>query len=602
MSASHDAPGPRAYALALSLLAAAALLAIWVPPVPAGLDVPLHMLSADVLAHPAQYEGRFAPHLALTSQGFVWLMVPFAPLGAVVACKIAQTLLVAAYALAFGRAAWLAAPPDARARPSAPLLAIPLALGFVHALGFLNFALAIPAFAMAVGHAMRALREPRAWRAVGVWLAICAVLHIIAAAFAIAQIGGIALVAQARSGERPRRVAGAVIAALPAAAYVIGVALHARTASGWQDVADQLGAVRLPIAEQIAHVLDGPWGGFSGLGGLLVVATLVLAARARWSGDAERDRRAVLGASAAFWLAVYAALPWHAQGWAYAQPRVLVVGFGVAVLLGVWGEKAGRLLIVSTIFGLAYLLSWGDGAHRAGRQVEAVVEGFGEANAGTMTIATLAAPAVPSSRHVTPWLHSGAHAIRTGAANNDRYRFNPAIHSARPAALDPALGAPFPQFVFHALEDAGEARSAVVADVVDRIAERARRWDSVVVVGVSEDMLERLRARGLRPVEGSAELGSAPSAILALDAAALRVTLLPVHDAPLALRLGYADTLGWFDGRGGPAPSGPIEILFERLPAGPLRVEVLEGDRVVATADVVLEAGQEMTLRMGAER
>ena len=384
--------------------------------------------------------------------------------------------------------------------------------------------------------------------------------------------------------------------ALPAAAYVVAVGLYARTAAGWDAVAEDLGTTRLPAAEQVGHLLDGPWGGFSGLGGLLVVLTLLFAARSAAGGQAERRR--ILLCTAAFWLGAYALLPWHAQGWAYAQPRVLVMGFGVAALFGAWGDKAGRLLFVTTLFSLAYLISWGDSAHRAGRQVAAVVSGFGDADAGTMTIATLAAPPVPASRHVTPWLHAGAHAIRQGARNDDRYRFNPAIHSARPAPLPQELGPPLPQFIFHALDAEGEARDARVADVVDRIAERARRWDSVVVVGVAEDMLAPFEARGLRAVEGSAPIGDAPGAIVALTPARLRVTLAPRGDAPLTVRLGYPDTIGWFDGRGGPAPAGELDLVFDALPAGPLRVELLEGDRLAIGVDVALEPGVEARLRL----
>ena len=96
------------------------------------MDAPIHMLTADVLANPETYAGRYTPHLASTSQGFVWLMVPFMGLGAVAAFKIAQTLLVAAYAAALGRAVLAARP--GRPRPGA-LLGVTLALGLVLALG-----------------------------------------------------------------------------------------------------------------------------------------------------------------------------------------------------------------------------------------------------------------------------------------------------------------------------------------------------------------------------------------------------------------------------------------------------------------------------------
>ena len=112
----------------------------------------------------------------------------------------------------------------------------------------------------------------------------------------------------------------------------------------------------------------------------------------------------------------------------------------------------------------------------------------------------------------------------------------------RPQELGPLL----PQFIFHALDAEGEARDARVADVVDRIAERAP-------LGQRRGGRRRrghgraLEARGLRAA-GGAPIGDAPGATGAPTPARLRVTLAPRGDAPLTVRLGYPDTIGWFDG------------------------------------------------------
>ena len=598
---STPAPAPSAWAWwgSVATLLTLALLGIWVPSTPPGMDMPIHLVTADVLAHPAAYAGRYTPHLALSSQGFVWLMVPALALGAALetAAKLALTLLLALSTLGFGAIGFAT---GAR-RPVGALFGVTWSASWVLAMGFANFALAVPVAALAVAATLHTVAKgtyARCWRwpcAIGALLLLTAALHIIVAGLAIVQVGAV-IVLTAERDERTARLLRLVGAAVPAVLYVFGVAVVARTTGTWQDVAEQLGAHRLPLATQLQHWLDGPWGGFSALGGALVAATLLVQL-----GEGTRWRR-LAWATLAFWTLVYALLPWHAQGWAYAQPRVLVFAWAIPAALGTWGARPNRRLAAVTALAAVHLALWGDGAVSAARQVEAVRAGFGVANPGPATTLTASAGFVASAPDVVhPLLHASAYTIANGGWLNDRYRFNGAIHSARPVEPERTVGEPLPQFAFRPLAACAseQACAHAIEELADLAAIRARSWPSLVIVGAPPPLLHALAARGFRARPGSAPLGTAPGAVVSLEPATLQLTLAAPEGfaAPLSIAIGYPATLGWFDGRSRPAApfSGEERIQMPGLPAGRTTVALLSGDEVLAEVEVVLQAGSVTT-------
>lgn len=602
MSTEARAPAAWAWWASLTLLVGLALLGIWVPATPPGMDMPIHLVTADVLARPDAYAGRYAPHLALSSQGFVWLMVPAIALGAslATAAKLALTALLALMVLAFGAIGVAIG----QRRPVGALFGASLSASWVLAMGFANFALALPVAALAIAttlHTVGAPTHARCWRwpcAIGALLLLCAGLHIIVAALAIVQVGAVIVLAS-EPRERRLRLVRVVAATTPAALYALGVAAVARTTGTWQDVADTLGVHRLPPLEQLAGWLDGPWGGFSALGGAVVAAALLvqLGAPSRW--------RRLAWATIAFWSLVYVLLPWHAQGWAYAQPRVLVFVWAIPAALGSWGPRPHRRLALVTALAAVHLAIWGDGASTASTQVEAVRAGFGHANPGPATTLTASPGFVASAPDVVyPLLHASAYTLPHGGWLNDRYRFNAAIHSARPIAPTTTIGEPLPQFAFRPLAacESEEACLAAIAELADLAAIRARSWSSIVVVGAPPALLQALAVRGLAAVPGSAPLGSAPGAVVALHASTLELELVAPDGftAPVSVMVGYPETLGWFEGRSRPGmPFGAVErIQLAGLPAGPTTVAVMTGDAVLATAEVHLPVGGATTTRL----
>lgn len=565
-----------------------ALLGVWLPPYPAGMDMPVHLMSADVLARPDAYTGRFEPHLAPTSQGFVWLTAAARALGLplVAAAKLSLTAMLAAYVGAFtavGRAA-------GQSRPLGALFGVATFASFYLAMGFANFGIAVPAALAAIAAALRA-RDTAGWRrwiVTGAWLLLTAALHVIVAACAIVQVGATALLSR-REG-RGDAVLRSVVTALPATVWGLAVAWTARNAEGWGEIAASMGAHRLPLAEQAARWLAGPWGGFTALGG--AVAAMVLLASL---GRSDR-RGAYVGATVAFWSAAYLALPWHAQGWAYAQPRVLVFAWAVPAALSAWGARPLRRLGIVTAVLALYLVAWGDGAMQAARQVELVVDGFDPLEGQPATALTASPGYVPADAQVHPLLHASAYAVPRGAWLTDRYVFNPLIHSARPLPLPEGLGPSIPQFAYHALatceSDASCARAR--SELADVAAQRARTWPAIVAVGGDRVLFDALHGRGLRPVDPARTVlvGAGATLRLAPSALALTWALPDGFTGPLEVRVGYPDTIGWIDGVSRAAgPNPPSSYTFRNLPGGAIAVEVRSQGQVLASDIVVLSPG-----------
>ncbi|MFT4703238.1 MAG: hypothetical protein ACI81R_000927 [Bradymonadia bacterium] len=593
-----SAPPAADYWAACAIVAVVALLAIWGVIVPPGVDMPLHLVSADVLARPDIYADRFEPNLALTSQGFVWLSALFIRMGAdlIVAGKCSLSVWI----FATMGSAYLGGRLAGQTRPIAAVVGAGMIATFIISMGFVNFAFAIPGALIMSGAASAALRGERAhWATVAVIGLLTAVAHIIVAAFALLHIAWQAVI---EPGERSRikDLAVTVGAGIPAGLTVLFLAWRAR--SDFESVAEGLGAQRLSAADQVTNWVALSWGGFTSLGVLVCIAVLISvlksASSARWR----------VAATMAFWTLVYIALPFHGEGWAYAQPRALVFVWFVPLLWVPWSGLARRQLWLTTAAVVVTIGGWASGAAPSAWQIADIRLGFGPANAGVTTIATLEGGTLDTCEYVSPLQHAGAYALPSGARTEDRFLFNPTIHSMRPVAPEGGWPESLPQFLFAAHQhcEGPEACLQASIDVADRVAVGGLSRPSVVIVAPDEAQVQRLIQRGARPLPGANPLTAGGGSIVSFLQSGVNIEIFPsaLGDSATAppavtVRAGYPGGESWIAGRTRPPiPLVEIERLgLGPLPGGPIEVQLVIGETVLRAQIVDVPVGGAAVVR-----
>ena len=124
-----------------------------------------------------------------------------------------------------------------------------------------------------------------------------------------------------------------------------------------------------------------------------------------------------------------------------------------------------------------------------------------------------------------------------------------------------------------------EACADAARDVTDRIALSAATLDSVVVVGLPDDVRERLALRGLVAVAGASPLASATrGTVVELAPTELQVV---IEDAALLsgntveIKVGFEGPIGWFRTISR-SPDEPLleTARFDGLPAGPIALGI----------------------------
>jgi hypothetical protein len=565
-----------AWALGVAVAVAAALVGIWWPPYTPGQDTPQHLFFARVLAEPSRFEVDYRVNLALTSQGFVYLAALFEPLGLVVAGKLVRTLglglLLAAYWV-LGRAA-------GERHPVGLLFAAAASASFFHAMGFENFALAVPLGLLALGLGLRVARlgGARRWALLGVVLALTSFGHAVTAGMVGLELALVVALAAPAGWVRWRRLGALAVAVLPAAVHAAVATWLSAGGQADYGYAEGLGTQRLGLGEQLENVWATSFGGYSELGGLLVGAAVALALAA-WvkPGEAlvparQAARRVALTA-ALLWLAVYAVTPFHGVGWAFAQPRVLVLAVLFPVGLLPWGRWRGPLLAVTVTAAVAFLASSAWQQRQSGEAIEAQVARLGGAPVGRAMAVTLDAALPPTSRFVEPLAHVELYAVARGGAVPSVFAANSATQAVL-ARRPPQDWPPHPPAYIRRSLDCGFNPDCLLAArvLMERIAVLGVRYDHVLLIGGPESYRERLVARGyerLAPDRFAARPGG------------LELLVSPAPELArygLVVRGGYPGGLGWFTGAErppGPVPEtgGAMRVPLGPLPGGPLALE-----------------------------
>jgi hypothetical protein len=260
------------------------------------------------------------------------------------------------------------------------LLALPLGLGWPLRMGFISFALGLPAALMGTAAAVLLSRERSAPRMVelGIWAAVAYVTH----AFAFGLLAVLAGLAWLCSGARTWRSAASVLAALvPAGLLVAYDVWHGAwlPVSGLEETASDGMSVRFrPLGMAFTHIVSRSYGipGPASLGlylphvALLAVGAVWLAAR---PGRLE-SRWLVLLGTAAFTLGSVA-FPEKVGMAMLLGPRANVIGLCfAAIAAAAWLASAAArpLLAAVPLTALAFVAS-AAGVVRDARLVQEVV-------------------------------------------------------------------------------------------------------------------------------------------------------------------------------------------------------------------------------------
>lgn len=558
------------------LVAVLALAVLWLPPVQPATDLPTHVMVATWVLHPEVAHPSLALHPAWTSQLSLWLFAPFVlhlPVG--LAGKLGLSLLSLLHVLQsirLGRRFGVA-PVDAA------LWSLPVLFGFAFAMGFVNFALA---WAVGLGlmvavvdlwerpaTRLRALALP-ALR-VAAWSLLTAHAHVILWGMFVVQSVVLGPLAGASPTAGPGRLArGALLAVLHLPAAALGWrAMTLLQGPLRQDLPEEaLEGVRLPLLEQLANVVACGPGGWSHLAWAVAAvwfAGLVQAMRAGTRAPGDPRRWAVL-ITVAGWLLCYALVPFHMGGWSFAQPRPLMLLWGLPPLLVPWlparpGLRAALCGVLA--LWLAATLAAVLPAGRAVRQALARVDA-GDAT-GRLLVLRAPAPVWAASRWVEPLHHVPSYAAMRGGVMQHMTRFNPGMHwaSVQPDGTD--WQAMPPEFIGRALDCTLQADCREqAARLVDRTAVQAHGFDRVLVSSVEPgaDLCLQLQRRGLRPV--------APHTPCALEPRTFPLRVRWQGAAPprgASLALGWPATWGILASVPVPVPGEPVELTLPA--AGP---------------------------------
>jgi hypothetical protein len=571
-------PGTTAFrqlrlALAL-LLAIIALATIWLPAWVPGTDMPTHLMMAELLAHPDRATDLVVRHYPATSQLSVWLTVPFAlffPLA--VAGKAALTLFYATYVAANARlgarfGAWF---PDTLTWSSA------MFFGFCYAMGFTNFLVAAASGAMFLAAVYDHVhgRGRRTGLFILFWSLLCMHAHIIV--FGMFGLQALVLVlllphpstsgvvATTPTGHF-RAVAQLALYSMPALAATLVILLGIRQplAAGFDD--QMLHGVRLPISQQLVGLMEFGFGGWTNAGWVSFAAWVVVMAACLWLAKPAMRRLAV--ATLLVWTAVYFIVPFHLAGWAFAQPRALLLLFPLPMLFVVHHVRASVAVASAGAVALAMALAIPPQLD-AGRHIAAQVAEFPAQAPGVMMVVRTPMASVAASSWVEPFHHVASYRAGQGGIMPHMMRFNPWMHSV---TVNPDMKVDWSlapaEFVGRSLdcEQFSDCRRNALL-LADRVSLQHEGFDSLLVIPEHPVLGERLMERGqlqenpghfrLQPGRGVVRLVRESGQV----------------SEPLTIRLSWPDTLGLLGEITWPAESLSIDV--GPIPAGPVQFSVV---------------------------
>jgi hypothetical protein len=568
-----------------ALSAVVGLLAIWLVPMVGGTDTPTHVAFAMLLANPEPAAGLIATGLAPTSQLFVWLAIPFVPLGAAVAAKASTSLTFLTY---LGGAVALGTTLTGRRSLAAPLATASF-FGFSFAMGFFNFALAAGLGMGMMAASVAAARTPSLARAVVLAALGALTLHAHVIVFGMFFVQSALLAIW--SADRARLGRSAItfaLALLPSALVSLWLVAAVGRGLAGAGLAGGMGNQRLVATEQLENLWCTTFGGLSPVGWIAAATTLAMA----FAGAGRRAGWAI-ATSLVVWLAVYATVPFHVAGWAFAQPRALLPLIAVLVgFAGTTGPSAfGRLLAVGVM--TAHVATAWPTMRDDGQVTAEAVASLGSEPTGRALVVRMSGGGDAERRYVTPLLHVAQYAVGHGGVDPDWEAMNPVIHAVRAAEVPQPTR--LPQFLFVgrdcSLNDACENFGQMA---VDRAVVVAPSFDSVLVTGASAEELALFEGRGFVRVSPARFSPPTPRTL------SVTLEVLPAHaGVPLAVRLVFPETVGPYAGVA--IPPGParsvVGIPVGPVPEGGMLVEVTtdRGD-VLSRVPIDVTAAAPLTL------
>lgn len=546
-----------AAAAATTLLA---LLAIWLPALPAGHDTPMHAFTAAVLANPERFEPWLRTGFAPTSQTFVYLAAALGAWGPELAVRLARTVVLAAFVLGGWWHDRRTGGTVGLSTAAAPLLS----QTFASAMGFDNFVVGLAFGFAALAAARSAVQTGR----VGASVAAAALLVGTASGHAVvcAILGGWLVVeALLAQTDRWRRLLRTALLGLPAAVYA-AASLYVSYASQVAHVgAEGLHTQRMPLLDQLAafgsmSLAPDRWWGWLAWAGIALGA---LAARPRlglW-----------MAAAGSYWVGLYLLFPYHGAGWAFAQPRISILAALVATASLGLPARAGPSRVLSAVAIVPLVLAAGLSMRAAVDQgamtADAAAE-LGRGPAGRALVVAWQVPSVGAHGAIEPTLWAFAWALMEGGATSSLQANNAGIHAIvlqPPADQWPPMP---PQYISRSLHCAINPQcQSEPARLVDRIAVQSLAYDTALITGLPEDAAARLVARGMIRLAPGRFVPQASHVVLNVAESS----------RPTAVTVRYVlpDTLGPIAGGCVAAGNTPLPPAMGPLVAGPGMLEVL---------------------------
>jgi MFS family permease len=563
-------PGTRTTTFALLAVAVASLFCIWWPGYPTGTDMPTHLMTADLLAHPGRLDPWLQPHYPPTSQLSVWLSVPLVlALPLPLAGLLSLTLFAA---IAAACAAWLARAVGSDPRWGA-IIALSQFFGFGYAMGFTNFLLGNALGMALLAAAIVAAQSPSRRNLLIVCGAamICAHAHIIAfGMFAAQWILLVAVCVVWRRGASlgpwrwsPVNAIKTSVAFVPAGLVTLLVLAGIREPLAADFDQEMVQGVRLTVDQLALGLVDFGPGGWS-LASWALVPAWFGALMAGVVVAQDRRRQVLVAGTIIVWLVLYWTVPFHLGGWAFASPRVLPLLWSLPLLL-LPTPRSTYVVAASAIAGVIALVGTGIAQRPAAQTLRQVVAQMSaDAQPGRTVVVREPLPSGARSEWIEPFHHAPSYSVAAGGMMQHMMRWNPWMHSVTVVHDGTDWLAIPPEFIHRSLQcAAGPTCDEAYDRLADRTAMQALAFDSVLTPSLDHRLSDRLAARGfvriatdfLRPAGHLVDVSFVdPPA----DAAALSLswprTLGPLGGVAVSTELLQRGI------RLGPIPAGPVTI------------------------------------------
>ncbi len=498
--------GSRTMWMALCAVALASLFCIWWPGFPTGTDMPTHLMTAELLAHPDRLSPWLSAHYPPTSQLSVWVTVPLVLVLPVPIAGLVSLTLFASIAACC--AAWLAR--ELNAPPAwGAVVALSQFFGFGFAMGFTNFllgnALGMALIAAAI-HAVRHTGRQPLLVVCGLAM-LCAHAHIIAFGMFAAQwllIAVVATLAGLREPEGPwrwplRRAMLVSACFIPAGLMTLVILAGIRQPLAADFDQEMVQGLRLTLRQLALGLVDFGPGGWSVAAWALLPAWLI--AVVAGLRQATVPGRWIVALTVVCWVGVYLAVPFHLGGWAFASPRALPLLWAMPLLL-LPTPKSAPVILTYAAAAVIVLGATGVAQRPAADTLRVIVADLvADEPPGRAVVVREPLPTGARSEWIEPYHHAASYAVARGGMMQHMMRWNPWMHSVTPIDDGTDWLAVPPEFIHRSLRCApGPACDEQWLRLADRTALQALAFDAVITPSVEHRLAARLAERGFAPV------------------------------------------------------------------------------------------------------